>query len=80
MVEKGYIKCLYIFIAIAFAVSILYISSSFESAFAQRQRSCGALYQDRTCTRRDFEDGALAHHSFQPLHHSSQHRLHRADD
>jgi hypothetical protein len=36
MVEKSYIKCLYIFIAIAFAVSILYISSSLESAFAQK--------------------------------------------
>ena len=36
MVEKGYIKCLYIFIAIAFAVSILYVSSSLESAFAQK--------------------------------------------
>ena len=36
MVEKSYIKCLYIFIAIAFAVSILYISSSIESAFAQK--------------------------------------------
>ena len=36
MVEKGYIKCLYIFIAIAFAVSILYVSSSFESVFAQK--------------------------------------------
>ena len=36
MVEKGYIKCIYIFIAIAFAVSILYASSSLESAFAQK--------------------------------------------
>ena len=37
MVEKGYIKCLYIFIAIAFATSILCISTlSFESAFAQK--------------------------------------------
>src|SRR5688500_23632 len=36
MVEKGYIKCLYIFISIAFAVSILYVSSSFESASAQK--------------------------------------------
>ena len=37
MVEKGYIKCLYIFIAIAFATSILCISPlSFESAFAQK--------------------------------------------
>jgi hypothetical protein len=36
MVEKGYNKCLYIFIAIAFAVSILYISSSLESVFAQK--------------------------------------------
>jgi len=36
MVEKGYIKCLYIFIAIAFAVSILYLSSSSESVFAQK--------------------------------------------
>ena len=35
MLEKGYIKYLYIFIAIAFAVSILYISS-FEPAFAQK--------------------------------------------
>ena len=37
MVEKGYIKCLYIFIVIAFAVSILYVSSPFESAFAQKK-------------------------------------------
>ena len=36
MVKKSYIKCLYIFIAIAFAVSILYVSSSLESAFAQK--------------------------------------------
>ena len=36
MLEKGYIKCLYIFIAIAFVVSILYISSSLESVFAQK--------------------------------------------
>ena len=36
MVEKGYIKCLYIFIAIAFAVCILYVSSSIESAFSQK--------------------------------------------
>ena len=36
MVEKSYIKCLYLFIAIAFAVSILYVSSSFESSFAQK--------------------------------------------
>ena len=36
MVEKGYIKCIYIFIAIVFAVSILYVSTSFESAFAQK--------------------------------------------
>jgi hypothetical protein len=36
MVEKGYIKCLYIFIAIAFTVSLLYITSSFESVFAQK--------------------------------------------
>ena len=36
MVEKSYIKCLYIFIAIAFAVSILYVSSSYESVFAQK--------------------------------------------
>lgn len=37
MVEKSYIKCIYIFIAIAFAVSILYVSSSYESAFAQKK-------------------------------------------
>ena len=36
MVEKGYIKCLYIFIAITFAVSILYVTSSYESVFAQK--------------------------------------------
>ena len=36
MLEKSYIKCLYIFIAIAFAVSILYVSSSYESVFAQK--------------------------------------------
>ena len=35
MVEKGYIKCLYIFIAITFAVSILYVTS-YESVFAQK--------------------------------------------
>ena len=37
MLEKSYIKCLYIFIAIAFAVSILYVSSSYESTFAQKK-------------------------------------------
>ncbi|HEX6671044.1 MAG TPA: hypothetical protein VF084_02340 [Nitrososphaeraceae archaeon] len=37
MVEKSYIKCIYIFIAIAFAVSILYVSSSYESTFAQKK-------------------------------------------
>ena len=36
MLEKGYIKCRYIFIALTFAVSILYVSSSFESSFAQK--------------------------------------------
>ena len=36
MVEKGYIKCLYIFIAIAFAVSILYVST-LESVLAQKK-------------------------------------------
>jgi hypothetical protein len=36
MVEKGYIKCLYIFISITFAVSILYLTSSYESVFAQK--------------------------------------------
>ena len=37
MVEKGYIKCLYIFIAITFAVSILYVFLlSYESVFAQK--------------------------------------------
>ena len=36
MVEKGYIKCLYFFIAITFAVSILYVSSYYESVFAQK--------------------------------------------
>ena len=36
MLEKGYIKCLYIFIALTFALSILYVSSSFELAFAQK--------------------------------------------
>jgi hypothetical protein len=36
MGRKGYNKFLYIFIAIAFAVSILYVSSSFESASAQK--------------------------------------------
>ena len=36
MVEKGYIKFIYIFIAIVFAVSILYVSSSYESVFAQK--------------------------------------------
>ena len=35
MAEKGYIKCLYIFIAITFAVSILYVTS-LESVFAQK--------------------------------------------
>ena len=36
MVEKSYIKCLYIFIAIAFAVSILYVST-LESVLAQKK-------------------------------------------
>ena len=36
MAEKGYIKCLYIFIAITFAVTILYVTSSYESVFAQK--------------------------------------------
>ena len=36
MLGKGYIKCLYIFIAIAFAVSILDVYS-YESAFAQKE-------------------------------------------
>ena len=36
MGTKGYIKSISIFIAIAFAVSILYVSSSFESSFAQK--------------------------------------------
>ncbi|HKO40811.1 MAG TPA: hypothetical protein VJU85_06070, partial [Nitrososphaeraceae archaeon] len=36
MGTKGYIKSISIFIAIAFALSILYISSSFESSFAQK--------------------------------------------
>ena len=36
MIEKSYNKFLYIFIAIAFAASILYISTSFESVFAQK--------------------------------------------
>ena len=36
MLKKGYIKCLYIFIALTFALSILYVSSSFELAFAQK--------------------------------------------
>jgi hypothetical protein len=35
MVEKGYIKCLHIFIAIIFAFSILYVTS-YESVFAQK--------------------------------------------
>jgi hypothetical protein len=34
MVEKGYIKCLHIFIAIIFAFSILYVT--YESVFAQK--------------------------------------------
>ena len=36
MGTKGYIKSISIFMAIAFAVSILYVSSSFESSFAQK--------------------------------------------
>ena len=36
MGRKGYNKFPYIFIAIAFAVIILYVSSSFESSFAQK--------------------------------------------
>ena len=36
MGREGYNKFLYIFIAIAFAVSILYVSSSFGLSFAQK--------------------------------------------
>ena len=36
MGRKGYNKFLYMFIAIAFAVSTLYVSSSYEEAFAQK--------------------------------------------
>ena len=36
MGRKGYNKFLYIFITIAFAVSTLYVSYSYESAFAQK--------------------------------------------
>ena len=37
MVRKGYNRCLYILIAISFAVSILYLAAfSYESVFAQK--------------------------------------------
>jgi hypothetical protein len=36
MVRNGYNKFLYMFIAIAFSVSILYVSSFYELAFAQK--------------------------------------------
>ena len=38
MVEKGYIKYLYILIALSLAVSIMYVSSSYESAFAKKDK------------------------------------------
>jgi hypothetical protein len=36
MVEKGYIKYLFILIALSLAVSIMYVSSSYELAFAKK--------------------------------------------
>ena len=38
MIEKGYIKYLYILIALSLAVSIMYVSSSYESAFAKKDK------------------------------------------
>ena len=38
MVEKGYIKYLFILIALSLAVSIMYVSSSYESAFAKKDK------------------------------------------
>ena len=38
MIKKGYIKDLYILIALSLAVSIMYVSSSYESAFAKKDK------------------------------------------
>ena len=38
MVEKGYIKCLYTLIALSLAVSIMYVSSSYETAYAKKDK------------------------------------------
>ena len=47
MRREGYNKFLYIFIAIAFAVSILYVSSSYESVFAQKNDKEGKEDKDK---------------------------------
>ena len=38
MIKKGYLRYIYIFIAISFAVNILYISSPYESVFAKKDK------------------------------------------
>jgi hypothetical protein len=38
MIKKDYIRVLYIFIALSFAVSIMYVSSSYETAFAKKDK------------------------------------------
>ena len=38
MIKRGYLRYTYIFIAISFAVNILYISSSYESVFAKKDK------------------------------------------
>ena len=38
MIKKGYLRYIYIFIAISFAVNILYISSPNESVFAKKDK------------------------------------------
>ena len=38
MIKKGYIRVLYILIALSLAVSMMYVSSSYESAFAKKDK------------------------------------------
>lgn len=38
MIKRGYLRYIYIFIAISFAVNILYISSPNESVFAKKDK------------------------------------------
>ena len=38
MIRKGCIRVLFILIALSLAVSIMYVSSSYESAFAKKDK------------------------------------------